>query len=117
MIFKEWTYECGLCGAKQKHLHWDTDPTPTCACGGSLLTASSGRFQGVSVIDDQLDGGPRMFENLGHEPVWVESKSQLKREMDARGLQHAYRHTQDYYDAQRKRHDEERRDTGGNREY
>jgi hypothetical protein len=52
----------------------------------------------VNVIDDQLEGGARFFENLGHEPVWVESKSQLKREMDARNLEHCSRHERAYHD-------------------
>lgn len=41
----------------------------------------------ANIIDDQLEGGPQWIENLGHEPVWVEDKSQLKRELDARGLE------------------------------
>ena len=41
----------------------------------------------ANIIDDQLPGGPQWIENLDHEPVWVEDKSQLKREMDARNLQ------------------------------
>jgi hypothetical protein len=68
--------------------------------------------KGVSVIDDQLEGGPRVFEHLGHDGVYIESKSQLKRELDARGLQIRYAHTADYYAKQRKAHDERMRDTG-----
>lgn len=41
----------------------------------------------ANVIDDQLPGGPQWIENLGHEPVWVEDKSQLKKELDKRNLQ------------------------------
>jgi hypothetical protein len=40
----------------------------------------------ANIIDDQLDGGPQWIENLGHTPVWVEDKSQLKREMEKRNL-------------------------------
>lgn len=40
----------------------------------------------ANVIDDQLDGGPQWIENAGHQPVWVETKSQLKRLLDARNL-------------------------------
>lgn len=40
-----------------------------------------------NIIDDQLPGGPQWIENLDHQPVWVEDKSQLKRELDARNLQ------------------------------
>jgi hypothetical protein len=65
-----------------------------------------------NVIDDQLEGGPRLFEHLGHEPVYVESKSQLKRELEARGLQIRYAHTADYFAKKRREHDERMRDTG-----
>lgn len=41
----------------------------------------------ANIIDDQLDGGPQWIENLGHDPVWVETKSDLKRELNARNLQ------------------------------
>lgn len=46
----------------------------------------------ATIIDDQLPGGPQMLENLGPEPVYVESKSQLRSEMAARGLRPAVRH-------------------------
>lgn len=49
----------------------------------------------VTMIDDQLPGGPQMLENLGHEPVYVETKSQLRAECRARGLQQAVRHVGD----------------------
>ena len=45
----------------------------------------------ANIIDDQLDGGPQWIENLGHDPVWVEDKSQLKRELQKRDLQPAVR--------------------------
>lgn len=35
------------------------------------------------------------LENLGHEPVTVYSRSELKREMDARGLREFVRHVPD----------------------
>jgi hypothetical protein len=41
--------------------------------------------------DDKFIGG-KTFENLGHEPVTVYSRSELKREMDKRGLQPFVRH-------------------------
>lgn len=44
--------------------------------------------------DDQFIGG-KTFENLGHEPVTVYSRAELKREMDARGLQPFVRHRGD----------------------
>lgn len=47
---------------------------------------------GTAMIDDQVPGGARYFENLGHERVWVESKSQLRDELRARGLRENVRH-------------------------
>ena len=48
------------------------------------------------VIPDEWPGG-KVFENLGHDPVTLYSRSELKREMDKRGLQPFVRHvgTQD----------------------
>jgi len=36
--------------------------------------------------------GGRVFENLGHEPVRCDSPADLKRELDARGLEPFVRH-------------------------
>ena len=41
--------------------------------------------------DDKVIGGLEI-EHLDHRPVTVYSRSELKREMDARGLQHMVRH-------------------------
>jgi len=41
--------------------------------------------------DDKFIGG-MVIENLGHDPVTVYSRSELKREMDARGLEPMVRH-------------------------
>jgi hypothetical protein len=49
----------------------------------------------ASIIDDQLPGGPQMLENLGPEPVYCETKSQLRAEMRARGLRSFVRHVGD----------------------
>jgi hypothetical protein len=53
------------------------------------------RRWGATVIDDQLPGGPRMFENLGDKEVYIETKSQLRAEIQARGLQPCVRHVGD----------------------
>lgn len=45
----------------------------------------------VGVIGDEIPGGMTL-ENLGNKPVTVYSRSELKREMAARGLQPAVRH-------------------------
>lgn len=59
---------------------------------GQYLCPYEPRRTTAAVIDDQLPGGPQMLENLGHEPVYVETKSQLRSEMAARGLRSAVRH-------------------------
>ena len=46
----------------------------------------------LAVIDDSIIGGARMFENLGHEPVWIETKSQLRAELKARNLREHVQH-------------------------
>lgn len=40
----------------------------------------------ANAIDDQLPGGPQWIENAGHDPLWVETKSDLKKELDKRNL-------------------------------
>lgn len=46
----------------------------------------------LAVIDDQIVGGARYFENLGHDPVYIETKSQLRAELKARNLREHVRH-------------------------
>lgn len=53
------------------------------------------RKMAASIVDDTIVGGPRMFENLGPEPVYIENKSQLRAEMRARGLREFVRHVGD----------------------
>jgi hypothetical protein len=72
---------------------------------------------GIAVIDDQLEGGPRHFETMGDDAPFISTKSEWRREVDRRQLRNVYRHEQTYYDTKRKRRDEERKDTGTNREY
>ena len=112
MIFKEWSYECEACGAKPKRMHWDTDPIPACDCGGTLHPYSVVLSRNRGVIDDSIEGGPRVFETMGHEGVYIESKSQWRREMEKRGLVNVVRHEASYYAKQRKQHDERLMDTG-----
>jgi hypothetical protein len=66
----------------------------------------------VSIIDDQIEGGPRFFETMGPEEVWIESKSQWKREVEKRELIHVDRHDRHYYRTKFKQHDERLRDLG-----
>ena len=112
MTFKQWSYECEGCGERPKFFHWDYEPTPVCPCGGKLHPYSAVVSRNRGVIDDQIEGGPRFFETMGPEPVWIESKSQWRREVAARGLENVVRHESSYYAKQRKMHDEKLRDTG-----
>jgi len=66
----------------------------------------------VSVIDDQLEGGPRRFETMGHDAPYIASKSQWKREVAQRGLVHVDKHDRAFYARMFKQHDERLRDTG-----
>lgn len=70
------------------------------------------RPKSVSVIDDQIEGGPRFFDTMGHEDVWIESKSQWRREVAARNLEHIDKHDRAYYNRKFREHDEWLRDTG-----
>lgn len=98
----------------------DVSPCPKCGvpfgigdwpfCRGGHGRASA------SVIDDQLEGGPRRFDTMEGEP-FIESKSQWRREMAVRGLIQVDRHDRAYYARRFKRHDEELRDTGKAQEY
>lgn len=76
------------------------------------------RRSGGYVISDEFPNGPYLCETLGHEPVYVTSKSHLRREAAARGLECVGgRKSDHYFTTQRRRHDEEKRDTGRNVEY
>lgn len=89
---------CEKCGAELRIGEW-----PFCPHG--LPTV------GLSVVDDTIIGG-RICETLGDEPVYYESKSELRRIAAQRGLENVVRHDDAYYAKQRKLHDERLRDTG-----
>lgn len=62
---------------------------PACPrCGGKTERIYLG---GYGVIGDEIPGG-MWVENLGHEPVKVHSKSELKFEAEKRGLCQKVRH-------------------------
>lgn len=62
---------------------------PPCpVCGGKTERIYLG---GYGVIPDEIPGG-LVVENLGHEPVKVYSKSELKFEAEKRGLSQKVRH-------------------------
>lgn len=63
------------------------------------------------VIDDTLEGGARFFETLGHTPVWIESKSQWRREVAKReDIVHVDRHDSAFYAKRKREHEERRKD-------
>jgi hypothetical protein len=67
---------CPKCGHAMQVSDW-----PWCPHGRGVTGA----------IGDEFIGG-RVYENLGHEPVYIESRSHLKRELQARGLVEMVRH-------------------------
>jgi hypothetical protein len=67
---------CPKCGHEMTVSDW-----PWCPHGRGMTAA----------IDDTFIGG-RIYENLGHEPVFIESRSHLQRELKARGLVEMVRH-------------------------
>ena len=63
---------------------------PPCpVCGGATERLWVGRS--AKVIGDEFIGG-HVFENLGHDPVTVYSRSELRRELKQRGLEECVRH-------------------------
>lgn len=78
------------------------DPCPLCGkvlavgewpfCGGKNTHGFPDRPGGAAVISDTITGGPRYFENLGSQPVWIETKSQLRAELASRGLREHVQH-------------------------
>jgi len=74
-------YKCTACGIVQERWHaiWECDLEHECACGGlqeRLISAPS--------VNPDLE--PYLDENLGHQPVWIESRQHRTAEMKRRGL-------------------------------
>ena len=74
---------CDRCGKELALGEWPF-------CGGK--NAHGFPLGPFGAIDDQIFGGPRWFDTLGPDDVWIESKSQLRREAKARGLIPVERH-------------------------
>lgn len=91
--------QCASCGNTLQVGEW-----PWCPHGRPL--------SGLAIIDDQLEGGPRRFETMGDDAPYLETKSQWRREIAARGLIHVDRHDRAYHQKKFKEHDERLRDTG-----
>ena len=69
-----------------------TCEAPACPqCGSPMSRVWLMGVRTVNVIGDEIPGGMTL-ENMGHEPVTVYSKTELKREMAARGLVPFVRH-------------------------
>lgn len=98
------SFACGKCGKILQLGEWPF-------CGGKNNHGFP--LHGLSIIDDQLEGGPRRFETLGDDAPYIESKSQLRREAQARGLLAVGdRKPASYFAKQRKMQDESIRDAG-----
>ena len=112
MIFKERAFACGQCGTSVKALLWDAQVPPPCACGGPWEREDVSWGRNYGVIDDAIEGGPRVIE-FGEDAHYVESKSEWRRVLASKpNLMHVDRHDHAYYARHRKQHDEWLRDTG-----
>ncbi len=118
MTFKQRRYECAKCGESVKALAWNYDPAPE-HCGELMHETGMTGDRAPFVQDDAIEGGARWCETMGHEPVWLDgTRSQWQREVTKRGLiPMGDRKPAHYFAKQRRLRDEERRDTGTNREY
>ncbi len=82
---------CPTCGwVKADHYQPRTEATVLCPEGHVTDIVYVGASFAVHG-DDAFVGG-KTFENMGHEPVTVYSRSEYKRELAARGLQEFVRH-------------------------
>ena len=85
---KTYDQQCDRCGVVFEVLARPGEQPPCKSCGGPTQRIYLG---GYGFIGDEFPGG-KVIENLGPEPVTVHSKSELKREMELRGLVPAVRH-------------------------
>lgn len=85
---KKYDQHCEACGwtAEIMANPGENPPCPKCGCATERIYLG-----GYGMIGDEIPGG-QVIENLGHEPVTVYSKSQLKREAEMRGLAMKVRH-------------------------
>lgn len=87
---KRYDQHCTACDWQDEILAEPFTHPPCPKCGGE--TARYYPIGGTRhVISDEIIGG-KFIENLGPQPVWVESKSQLRREIAARGLVEKVQH-------------------------
>jgi hypothetical protein len=73
---------------------FEMPPCPACGEATERYYPIGGRGHGV--IGDEFVGG-KWIENMGPQPVYVESRSHYKRELAARGLEEKVRHVGQNY--------------------
>jgi hypothetical protein len=83
-----YTSRCVTCGREWDHVS-APQSHPDCVCGGP--SEYVWRSSATVIGDEWPGGGPRTFENMGHEPVTCDTKSDYRRELKARGLQECVR--------------------------
>ena len=87
-----WDLNCPTCGYQKADVFVRLSEGPSlCPDGHECERVIFPGSSGPTMIPDTIPGG-RIVENLGHHPVKIESRSHLKRELQARGLQEMVRH-------------------------
>jgi hypothetical protein len=79
---------CPNCGWQGEITAAPHEHPPCSRCGHRTERIYLG---GYGMVGDEIVGG-QVIENLGHQPVTVYSRSELKREAEKRGLEIAVRH-------------------------
>jgi len=79
---------CGSCGWTAEIFAMPGEHPACPECGGATERIYLG---GYGMVGDEIPGG-MVVENLGHNPVTVYSKSQLKFEAEKRGLVNSVKH-------------------------
>lgn len=82
---------CTTCGWAAEVAAPPFEHPPCPDCGGKTERHYPIGSRANGVIPDEWPGG-KTFENLGHQPVTLYSRTELKRELDARGLREYVRH-------------------------
>jgi hypothetical protein len=82
---------CVTCGWSAEDRYETSERKTLCPEGHATVHVWQTNRSAVVIGDDPFIGGVT-FHNLDHNPVTVYSRAQLKREMDARGLEPMVRH-------------------------
>jgi len=86
-MIKAWDFKCPVCESEWEEFTNNPKSVTHCGTRAVKIWKSS-----TPVHQDSIEGG-QWIENLGPEPVKVYSKTELQREMKARGLEQFVRHT------------------------